>query len=168
MGAEPINVVSLEDESKLSESEQKWGKATWAAGHTSIPTSLILHFVELGMDAVDLAIVLFLASKWWKVGDAPFPKKKTIAEVVGIDASNVRKRLQNLERLKLVRREERRVAKDRNNSSVYHLTPLALALAPFGDADLAAKKAAQEAAANKPKPKVPRKRKPSLHVVTKS
>jgi hypothetical protein len=107
------------------EAEAKWGTSSMEAGYTIVPNVLITRHLQIGLDAVDLALVLQLASHWWRAGAKPFPSKKTLAKAVGRDTTVVRKRLQALERDKLLKRIFRRRDHGGNHTNLYDLAPLA-------------------------------------------
>ena len=103
----------------VAENTRKWGKDLVEAGWIFLPSTLVLKRDELGMDAVDLNILLVLLQYWWKADGLPFPTKQTIAGFVGIDPSNVRKRLAKLEAKGLVTRTVRPKGGARNDSNIY-------------------------------------------------
>lgn len=157
------------DEKELSETVLKWGPELVEAGYTLFPSTLIKHHRALGLDTVDLAIVLLLASHWWTAETLPFPSKKTIAGVVGIDASNVRKRIASLEKKGLIKRTMRKVTNDRNKSSLYDLSPLIIKARPFALQEIELKNAAKAARAARPAaPAIKVEKKPHLKVVPKT
>ncbi|AME28750.1 helix-turn-helix domain-containing protein [Burkholderia sp. PAMC 26561] len=123
--AELEKVVAVAEASKpkstqfVAENTRKWGTDLVEAGWIFLPSTLVLKRDELGMDAVDLNILLVLLQYWWKADGLPFPTKQTIAGFVGIDASNVRKRLAKLEAKGLVTRTVRPKGGARNDSNIY-------------------------------------------------
>ncbi|WP_175981783.1 hypothetical protein [Burkholderia sp. BCC1630] len=115
----------------VAENTRKWGKEIVEAGWIFLPSTLVLKRNELGMDAVDLNIVLVLLQFWWKADGLPFPTKQTIGTLVGIDPSNVRKRLAKLEQKGLVTRTVRPKGGARNDSNVYSFDGLIKKAMPF-------------------------------------
>ena len=107
------------------------------AGYTIVPNVLITRHLQLGLDAVDLALVLQLASHWWTAEHKPFPSKKRLAKAIGRDATVVRKRLKDLERGKLVKRIFRKRDHGGNNTNLYDLSPLAKEVNRLARQDLA-------------------------------
>jgi hypothetical protein len=103
----------------VAENTRKWGRDLVEAGWIFLPSTLVLKRDELGMDSVDLNILLVLLQYWWKADGLPFPTKQTIAGFVGIDPSNVRKRLAKLEAKGLVTRTVRPKGGARNDSNIY-------------------------------------------------
>ncbi len=115
----------------VAENTRKWGRDIVEAGWIFLPSTLVLKREQLGMDAVDLNILLVLLQFWWKADGLPFPTKQTIAEIVGIDASNVRKRLARLEQKGLITRTVRPKGGARNDSNIYSFEGLISKAGPF-------------------------------------
>lgn len=84
-------------QSEMSEVEKKWSKPLTEAGWTAIPTVIFERQHALGLDALDVNIILHLAGYWWKAGNAPHPSKATIAAPIGVDPRTVQRRIANLE-----------------------------------------------------------------------
>jgi len=116
---------------ELGALEAKWTPTLLEAGWTVLPAALIEHQKALGIDAIDMNIILHLANRWWTADNRPMPSKNSIAEAMGIDPSTVRKRIQRLEKANLVRREERRVRGRGSKTNIYHLDGLINELQPF-------------------------------------
>jgi DNA-binding transcriptional ArsR family regulator len=115
----------------VAENTRKCGNDIVEAGWIFLPSTLVLKRDELGMDAVDLNILLVLLQFWWKADGLPFPTKQTIGNLVGIDPSNVRKRLAKLEQKGLITRTERRKGGARNDSNIYSFEGLIKRAVPF-------------------------------------
>lgn len=149
---QPIAKESVQDDlDDKAESVKKWG-AELSSKFTIVPTALIELHTALKMDAYDLAIIMLLVSHWWEAAALPFPSKKRMAAVVGIDESNIRKRVKKMEEKGLLLRKMRKTERARNKSSYYDMSGLV-------DQLVEAKKAAD--AKKKPKiRKVPTKKKP--------
>jgi len=111
--------------------EQKWSPELIEAGWTVLPAALIEHQRALGIDAIDINIILHLANRWWTADNRPMPSKNSIAEAMNIDPSTVRRRIQRLEKAGFIRREERRVSKVGSKTNIYHLDGLIDHLKPF-------------------------------------
>ena len=92
----------------LRTNEKKWSKPLIEAGYTVFPTVIIENQRQLGLDAVDVNILMHLASKWWKAEGKPYPSKGTIAQAMNLDPRTVQRRIAALEKAGYVRREERR------------------------------------------------------------
>jgi predicted transcriptional regulator len=129
--------ASASGEAKKRQAELKWGTASMEAGYTIVPNVLITRHLQVGLDAVDLALVLLLASHWWTADTKPFPSKKRLAKAIGRDATVVRKRLQALERDRLIKRIFRKRDHGGNNTNLYDLSPLAKEINRLSRQDIA-------------------------------
>src|SRR5580704_15132301 len=61
----------------------KWSKPLWTAGWNGIPSVIIERQEALGLDALDMNIILHLSNYWWTPENLPFPSIGTIAKAVG-------------------------------------------------------------------------------------
>src|SRR5687767_13383765 len=91
----------------LRANESKWGLTLVEAGWTLVPSTLLERQQALGLDPVDLNILLQLARHWWQPGNPPRPAISTIAECIGKSVSTVQRRLKRLERDGLIQIEHR-------------------------------------------------------------
>ena len=117
--------------------ERKWGKSNIAAGWTCIPNILIKRQITLGLDAIDLNILLHLLTYWWEDENHPHPSKSTLAKAMGVHASTIQKRIRAMEAGGLLKRVERRREKDRSETNLYDLTPLKNLLEPHAKLEIA-------------------------------
>lgn len=127
------------DSKKISET--KWGKANIAAGWTCIPNILIRRQKTLGLDSIDLNILLHLLTYWWEDENHPHPSKDTLAKAIGISPSTVQRRIRQMHAGGLLKRVERRREGNRSETNLYDLTPLRALLEPHAELELAERKA---------------------------
>lgn len=111
--------------------EKKWTKALMDAGWTAIPSVIIERQKVLGLDPIDINIILHLASYWWTRDNKPRPSKKTIAEAMEVTPRTVQRRIAELEKIGYIKREERRVRGVGSRPNVYHLEGLITAAEPY-------------------------------------
>ncbi|GAA3954393.1 helix-turn-helix domain-containing protein [Allohahella marinimesophila] len=104
--------------------EKKWGKTLMAAGWTAFPNIILEKQQTLGLDAVDMNIILYLSTYWWEADNKPFPSKRTIAEAIGLAPRTVQRRIAALEGHGLIRREFRPDKDKGNKSNRYHFDGL--------------------------------------------
>jgi hypothetical protein len=124
--------VQKADNDRLRRNEEKWSRALMDAGWTVLPSIILEKQHALGLDAVDVNILLQLARYWWFSDRPPFPSKATIAECMNIDPSTVRKRIARMERDGLMHREYRfNSKKGGQEANAYHFTGLIKAAMPF-------------------------------------
>lgn len=90
-----------------SEFKKKWGAQTYSLGWAGIPNVLIERQQTLGIDSVDMNILLILIKHWWEKSNNPYPSKKTIAEMIGRDSSTVQRHIRGLEEKGIIERKPR-------------------------------------------------------------
>ena len=147
---------------QLRVNEKKWTPTLMKAGWTVLPNVIFERQQALGLDPLDVNILLHIASYWWTEGSKPHPSKVTIAKAIGVEPRSVQRRIAALEKDGLIRREQRRISRNGSKTNIYHLDGLIEAAKPYALEklqDLAAKAAERAARAQ-------RKGKPKLRVVT--
>lgn len=120
----------------LRTNEKKWSKPLMDAGWTALPSVIIENQKQLGLNPLDLNIVLYLASKWWTPEGKPFPSKSTMAKAMDVHPRTIQKHVAALETAGFIRREERRTVMG-SKTNVYHLDGLIKAAKPFAEEKLA-------------------------------
>ena len=128
--------VDIDPKASIKENEKKWGKTLMDAGWTCIPSTIILRQQALGLDPVDMNIVLVIAAHWWKADQLAFPSKKLIADTIGKDPTTVRRRLARLEKDGLIKRILRPQPGGRHNSNEYRLAGLITGAEPLAREEL--------------------------------
>ncbi len=158
---DPALVVLPSAKEALQENQKKWGPDLMKAGWTLLPNTIFLRQRALGLDSMDLNILMVLLSHWWHADNLPFPSKKKIADTIGCDPSTVRRRIQKLEGAGFIKRIQRRVEKDRNKTNQYDFSGLVNAATPYAQEELQVREQNREDRAKR----VRRKGKPKLTVV---
>ena len=115
----------------LKANEKKWGKTLMKAGWTAIPNIIFERQQALGLDAMDINILLHLSSYWWEAENKPHPSVSTIASAIGVDRRTVQRRIAAMQRDGLIRREERRIKGKGSRTNIYHFDGLIEAAKPF-------------------------------------
>lgn len=146
---------------QLRVNEKKWSKELMAAGFTVIPSIILERQKALGLDPLDINIIAFLSTYWWKADGLPRPSKKTIGEAVGRDPRTVQRRIARLEKAGMIRRIERRDTALGSRPNEYEFTGLIEEAKPFA----VEKVREREAAAAAKAAKVAKKGKPKLALV---
>lgn len=108
-----------------SPTAQKWGALK--EGFATFPNLIIRNQVRLGLDCVDLALLLHLASYWFTPENHPWPSKEKLAAAIGRDVSTVRKRIKAMEDKGFVRRIYRFTEAGDSDSNKYDLSGLVAA-----------------------------------------
>lgn len=160
------NSVKKKDEAAqaLRMNERKWTKPLMDAGWTAIPAVIIERQAALGLDALDVNILLHLANHWWTVDNKPHPSKATIAAAIGVDPRTVQRRIAQMERAGFIRREERRIPGKGSKTNRYHFDGLIAEARPYADEKLAERQRREREDRTRPG----RKGRPQLTVVSSS
>jgi hypothetical protein len=125
------------DAEKIRVNEAKWSKTLMDAGWTAFPSILIEKQEALGLDALDMNIILHLSSYWWKADNLPHPSVETIAKAVQVQPRTVQKRIKALHELGLVERHERRYTQHGSRPNLYGFKGLIAKATPFAEEKLA-------------------------------
>ena len=136
MTSAPLTKDDKTAKAVVKENEKKWGKPLMAAGWTCMPSTIILRQRALGLDSIDMNIILIIAAHWWTADNPAYPSKKLFAETLGVDVSTVRKRLANLEATGMIKRILRPQAGKRHETSLYRLDGLIKGATPFAEEEL--------------------------------
>ena len=102
-----MQTATKDQNRQLQRNELKWGRALMDAGYTVIPNVIVQRQKALGLDPIDLNIVLQLAAYWWHPGEHPFPSKRTLADAMQVHPSTIRRRIARMEKDGLIEREKR-------------------------------------------------------------
>lgn len=129
---------------KKNSNALKWGKANIDAGWTCIPNILIHRQRTLGLDAVDLNILLHLITYWWEDENLPHPSKDTLAKSIGVSPSTIQRRIRSMEKAGYLKRIIRPKAGEKNDTNLYDLTPLRSILEPHAVVELEARQASRD------------------------
>lgn len=106
------------------ETEKKWGKPVINLGYSIIP-SLIFHAqARLGLNSVQLVLLLHLADFWWNYEQKPFPSKSTLAKRLRLSPRQIQRHLTDLEKGGFIKREPRFAAHQGQQSNYYDLEGL--------------------------------------------
>lgn len=94
--------------------QEKWGEAL-NAGFVQIPSALLRHQHQLGIDNGEMVVLMNLLMSWWKADDKPFPLTSTLAKRMGVSRRTAQRHIEGLEKKKLIRRiwAKTRSAEDR-------------------------------------------------------
>jgi DNA-binding transcriptional ArsR family regulator len=88
--------VTSEQPAPTGFAKQRWGKAA-DAGYQVIPDVLIRAHQKLGLDALDVVIILNISMHWWAANDLPYPRVSVIAHRLDISPRTVQRRLDHLQ-----------------------------------------------------------------------
>ena len=79
--------------------EAKWSRELMDAGWNAIPSIIIEKQEALGLDALDMNIIVHLSNYWWTAENLPHPSVGTIAKAIGVTKRTVQKRIKALHEL---------------------------------------------------------------------
>jgi hypothetical protein len=114
----------------------KWGNAL-EAGFQQIPDVLIRAQRILGLDPLDLVILLNITMHWWEDDDLPYPRPSMIAKRIGVSTRTVERRLADLAQRGLVKRLPSETRKDGVAIRRFELSGLVHRLEALAEANLA-------------------------------
>jgi hypothetical protein len=144
------SVAKKQHERQLKVNERKWTKQLMDAGWTVIPSVILDRQQALGLDAVDMNILLHLAKYWWEKDRLPFPSKKAIAERMGMSESTVQRRIASMEKGGLIKREYRFSGKHGGQrQNAYDFTGLIKEASPYAVEALQEREAKRKAEADR-------------------
>ena len=128
--------------------EDRWGKALTDAGWTALPNVILDKQVALGLEAMDVNILLQMLKYWWRPGSEPFPSVRTLAQVIGVSTRTIQRHTSKMEAAGLLEREANYYSQGGQRSNTYRFDGLIKACRPFADEMVAdrKKKSREEAA----------------------
>lgn len=127
-------LTKTEERRRLRRNEEKWSSALMEAGWTVLPSIILEKQDALGLDPIDVNIILQLARHWWYSDNKPHPSKATIARCIGVDPSTVRRHIAQMEAVGFIRREARYSPKfGGQETNVYHFDGLIKAATPYAN-----------------------------------
>jgi predicted transcriptional regulator len=149
-------VPATAPQASLKENEKKWTKTLMDAGWTAIPSVILERQSALGLEPLDVNILLHLASHWWYATELPYPGKKSVAKAMSVSPRTVQRRIARMEEAGFIRRVDRWHPKYGRQSNYYDFSGLIKEATPFAEEAIAAKKAAREERQNRRDRKLPK------------
>jgi DNA-binding transcriptional regulator YhcF (GntR family) len=140
----------------LRRNEAKWSKPLMEAGWNAIPSIIIEKQAALGLDAIDMNIVVHLSNYWWHADNLPCPSIETIAKAVGVKPRTVQKRIKALHAVGLLTRTERRKTRFGSDTNLYSFEGLIEAAVPYAKEKIAEREKRREAEKDRVTRKRPR------------
>lgn len=121
---ESVAAVSTASARNLSSTEKIWGKAVYSHGYAGIPSMLIQAQRRLGINPMQMNIIIQLLDYWREPSRKPFPTKRELAQRMDVTEKTIQNNIRKLERAGLLLREQRKTAAGDWNSNIYHLDGL--------------------------------------------
>ncbi len=109
---------------KASSTERIWGKAVYKHGYAGIPSILIQAQQRLGINSMQMNIIVQLLDYFYEPSRKPFPTKRELATRIGVTEKTIQINIRALEKAELIQREMRKTAAGDWNSNIYHLDGL--------------------------------------------
>ena len=109
---------------KPSSTERIWGKAVYGHGYAGIPSILIQAQRRLGINAMQMNIIIQLLDYWHEPSRKPFPTKRDLAKRMDVTEKTIQNNMRALEKAGILQREMRKTAAGDWNSNIYHLDGL--------------------------------------------
>lgn len=150
-------LTKKEAQERFSQNEKKWSPVLMKAGWTVLPSVILERQQALGLDALDINILLHLAKYWWYSDNPPRPSKQSIAECIGVDKSTVRRRIAQMEKDGLISRQARYDKKYGQQSNSYLFDGLIKSAMPFAEESIEAREQQKNDASERRTRKRPRK-----------
>ncbi len=131
---EPNTKPKNESRAQARRNEEKWSKPLMDAGWTVIPSVIIQRQSALGLEPVDLNLLMHLASRWWTADNCPHPSLKTLAQSMSVSVSTVQRSLKRMKDAGFIEVRHRRRSDDGGQtSSSYHFDGLIKKVTPFAE-----------------------------------
>jgi len=127
----------------------KWSAPLAKAGWTSFPNIIFERQAALGLEPLDINILLHLAGYWWKPGENAHPSKATIAKAIGVSPRTVQKRIASMETAGFIKRIYRKTGVGDNDTNEYNLSGLIEAAKPFAEEKIAERERRQKEQADR-------------------
>lgn len=128
----------------LRANEHKWGKPLIKAGWTLIPNQLLERQAALGLDSIDVNILLHIMRYWWEADRLPYPSKATLAKCIKAHPRTVQRRLAKLEAVGFIKRIRRDHPERGRQSNAYDFAGLIKQLVPMAEQYLAQREQRQK------------------------
>jgi hypothetical protein len=106
------------------------------AGFQIVPNVLIRAQTKLGLDPIDLAILLNITLHWWRADELPYPRTSMIANRVGVSVRTVERRIEKMQDAGLIVRHPAEKTRDGLSVRRFDLSGLVERLKAFARANL--------------------------------
>ena len=111
--------------------QDRWGDGL-GGGFVVIPSVLLQHQGELGLDCEEVVVLANLLAHWWDDARRPYPRTESLAKRTGISQRTVQRRLKQLEVKGFVKRHVMPGDDDERSLTAYDLHGTVERLKPLG------------------------------------
>lgn len=127
----------VDQQEQFKRNERKWSKLLIDAGYTVVPYVIIDRQDSIGLNSVEVNLIMQLANLWWQPETLPFPSKAMLAKRMGCSPRTVQRAFARLEALKFIERKQRFSSTGGQLSNYYDFTGLITAALPYAEEELA-------------------------------
>jgi DNA-binding HxlR family transcriptional regulator len=120
------------NEAKKSRVSSLWtDELVEGVGFTPIPSIILERQEALGLDSVDLNVILQIAFHWRERERLPYPSKTSLARRIGVSPRTVQRRIAALESHGFIQRHRRILRNGGSDTNEYSLSGLIAKAQPF-------------------------------------
>lgn len=113
--------------------EQRWTKPLADAGWTALPNIILERQRDLGLEPIDVNVLLQIAQFWWEPGVPAHPSIGRVAQAIGVDRRTVQRRLRRMEKLGLLESHARNYTQGGRRTNAYTFDGLIEKTRPFAE-----------------------------------
>lgn len=128
---------------QVRRNEAKWTKPLMDAGWTVIPSVILERQSALGLEPLDVNVLMQLAVRWWSADNPPYPSLNDIATRMNVSVSTVQRSLRRMKDVGLIEIRHRFDHRGQT-SNTYHFEGLIKAVTPFAEEALEARAKRQQ------------------------
>jgi DNA-binding transcriptional regulator YhcF (GntR family) len=127
--------AKTEQQERLRRNEEKWTTTLMNAGWTVLPSIILERQDALGLDPIDVNILMHLARHWWYSDNPPHPSKASMAKCMGVNPSTIRRHIARMEAAGFIKREERYTKRKfgGQDTNKYHFNGLITEATPYAE-----------------------------------
>jgi DNA-binding transcriptional regulator YhcF (GntR family) len=118
---------------KAQKIAELWGRDVVAPGFAALPSIILEKQSALGLEPIDINIIMQIVRHWRQKDNLPFPSKRRIAEAIGIHPRTVQRRITAMVNAGFIRRVERRNTMKGTMSTSYDFSGLIKLAVPFAN-----------------------------------
>lgn len=135
-GAAPAE-VEAKAAGKAQKIAELWGRDVVAPGFAALPSIILEKQSALGLEPIDINIIMQIVKHWRQKDNLPFPSKRRIADAIGIHPRTVQRRITSMVNAGFIRRVERRNTMKGTMSTSYDFSGLIKLAVPFANEAMA-------------------------------
>lgn len=122
---------------KTQKIAELWGRDIVAPGFAALPSIILEKQSALGLEPLDINIIMQIVKHWRQKDNLPFPSKKRIAAAIGIHPRTVQRRITAMVNAGFIRRVERHNTMKGTMSTSYDFSGLINLAVPFANEAMA-------------------------------